>query len=734
MAAIERTSARQRDSPPIGPRPLPTSALDRIADVAFEDFELRLRALNRLLESAIANQASLARQVDRSVTPALCMTPVDAERLLTGLSSLEAGQAALPRLIPLTSAECQQQDHLRQCASEVGHPLPFERLAEDLELGVFEVDVVTLCVAAEIDRGYGRLFGFILDNLNRQAPSVELLCTLGNTSIRERLARRRAVGPHARLRRSGVIRAVENAERPLHTTLSVSPAVFRRIAQPGPWSDRFFDPDLIVGEPSRLDLFPESEALACTAAGIRNGRIDVCGIWGSREQGVTDAVIGLADAANKPLFRLPANLAEVDASLAAAEDRHGLLWVRVDALAETPDQTDSWREVIVERLARSALPVCLSGEFPWRPTDLLATRNYAEIRMRAGSWTLRKRLWREEFQELDDAQAGDVAARFHLNPREIQAVSRVARTGAALSHDGERGTPAAWLDEACTQITQRHGMRFARLVEPKRGPDDLVLPDQLHRQVLEVARFYRALLRVDEEWGFKRIATGGGGIKALFTGESGTGKTLAAEVIAGQLGLGLMKVDLSQLVSKWVGETEKNLECAFREAEDSHAVLFFDEADTLCGKRGEIRTGSDRYANLEVGFLLQRLEQYGGLAILATNLSEEMDEAFVRRFQVSLCFPRPREAERRRLWLIAFPPSAPWDHSIELDALVKLDMTGASIAGAARMAALLAADEGCDHIRDTHLVEGIRRQYQQEARLLNDDALKPPLRGPKPRR
>jgi hypothetical protein len=731
---MERINARQRGAARDGPRPLPTSAIGRFADLAFEDFGLRLRALNCVFEQAIAHQASLVRQIGRAASPGLSMTAEDAEHLLTGLRSLDAGPATLTPLTHLTSSECQQQEHLRQCAVETGHLLPFDRLAEDLDLSPFEVDVVALCTAAEIDRGYGRLFGFILDNLNRQAPSIELLCTLGNSGIRERLARRRTLGPQARLRRSGIISAVDSSERPLHTTLAVSPAVFRRIAQPGTWSDRFFDPDLIVASPPRLDLFPESESLASLAAGIRNRRIQICGVWGSREHGVSDAVVGIAVAANRPLFRLPTSAADLDATLAAAEDRHGMLWVRVDALAETPAQADSWRDAVAERLTRSALPVCLSGEFPWRPTDLLAARNYAEVRLRTASWRVRKRLWHEAFQDLDDMQAGDMAARFRLNAHEVEAVSRVARASAALSLDGEQCTPAQRLDNACTQVTQRHGMRFARLVEPRRGPDDLVLPADLHRQVLEVARFYRALLRVDEEWGFQRIATGGGGIKALFTGDSGTGKTLAAEVIAGQLGLGLMKIDLSQLVSKWVGETEKNLECAFREAEDSHAVLFFDEADTLCGKRGEIRNGSDRYANLEVGFLLQRLEQYGGLAILATNLSEEMDQAFVRRFQVALYFPRPREAERRRLWQTAFPPSAPWDQSIDLDTLVKLDMTGASIAGAARMAALLAADEGCDRICDTHLTEGIKRQYQREARLLNDAALKSPPRILKPRR
>ena len=159
-------------------------------------------------------------------------------------------------------------------------------------------------------------------------------------------------------------------------------------------------------------------------------------------------------------------------------------------------------------------------------------------------------------------------------------------------------------------MMRQHSAHFAMVVKPKRGPEDLILPPSLHRQVLEVAQFFRAWPHVAEGWGFGRLMTGDGGVKALFTGDSGTGKTLAAEVIAGLLHMPLLKVDLARVVSKWVGETEKHLEAAFREAEASHAVLFFDEADALFGKRGEVQHGTDRYANLEVSYLLQRLEEH----------------------------------------------------------------------------------------------------------------------------
>jgi SpoVK/Ycf46/Vps4 family AAA+-type ATPase len=214
-------------------------------------------------------------------------------------------------------------------------------------------------------------------------------------------------------------------------------------------------------------------------------------------------------------------------------------------------------------------------------------------------------------------------------------------------------------------------------------------------------------------------------LKALFTGGPGTGKTLAAEVIAGLLGLPLLKVDLARVVSKWVGETEKNLDTVFREAEESHSVLFFDEADSLFGKRGEVQRGTDRYANLEVGFLLQRLEEYFGLVILASNLRDHMDAAFTRRFHVIVHFPAPRPLERGRIWRIAFPASAPLDPEIDFERLQTLDLTGAGIVSSARTAAMLASDEGSATIRMTHIVRAVARQFRREARILSPTSMGP---------
>jgi SpoVK/Ycf46/Vps4 family AAA+-type ATPase len=230
--------------------------------------------------------------------------------------------------------------------------------------------------------------------------------------------------------------------------------------------------------------------------------------------------------------------------------------------------------------------------------------------------------------------------------------------------------------------------------------------------------------RVDSDWGFGRLLTGRG-LKALFTGEPGTGKTLAAEVIAGVLGLPLSRVDLARIVSKWVGETEKNLECAFREAEESQAILFFDEAEALFGKRAEVQHGTDRYANLEVSYLLQRLENSQGLVILASNVKDQIDPAFTRRFHVALHFPKPGFEERLRIWKLAFPSSAPRDPDLDFEALAQLDMAGAAIVTAARTAAMLAADSKASTITMAHVIHAAARQYRREARVLTPVELGP---------
>jgi SpoVK/Ycf46/Vps4 family AAA+-type ATPase len=251
-------------------------------------------------------------------------------------------------------------------------------------------------------------------------------------------------------------------------------------------------------------------------------------------------------------------------------------------------------------------------------------------------------------------------------------------------------------------------------VTPRRGWDDLILPADQKQQLSELAARYRQRGRVYDMWGFQPIPSGG--IVALFSGASGTGKTLAAEVIAGELGLDLYKVDLSAVVSKYIGETEKNLGRIFEAAAAGDLVLFFDEADALFGKRSEVSDAHDRYANIEVAYLLQRLETYDGLVVMATNLQRNIDQAFLRRISLAVDFALPDETQRRAIWLRSFPAAAPVE-DLDVDFLARnFKVTGGVIRNAALTAAFLGAEEG-DVISMEHIAIALKREFQKLGRL-----------------
>jgi SpoVK/Ycf46/Vps4 family AAA+-type ATPase len=220
-------------------------------------------------------------------------------------------------------------------------------------------------------------------------------------------------------------------------------------------------------------------------------------------------------------------------------------------------------------------------------------------------------------------------------------------------------------------------------------------------------------------WGFDRRHSQGPGVNALFAGPSGVGKTMAAEVVARELGLEIYKVDLSTVVSKYIGDTEKNLDRIFTAAEDADGILFFDEAEALFGKRSEVRDSHDRYANIEVAYLLQKMEQYQGIAILATNLRSNMDEAFTRRLQFVVEFPFPEEADRAAIWRVHFPSEAPRDEGIDFGALARLRLAGGNIKNIVLSAAFLAAAEGAS-IGMPHLLAAARREVQKLGRPLGE--------------
>jgi SpoVK/Ycf46/Vps4 family AAA+-type ATPase len=298
-----------------------------------------------------------------------------------------------------------------------------------------------------------------------------------------------------------------------------------------------------------------------------------------------------------------------------------------------------------------------------------------------------------------------IASQFSMSLPEIRSVTLEVLARSRAPHQDL--TTAAW--QACRARSRSKLDGLAQRIEPAAAWDDLVLPAPQVGLLRQLAMHVRQRATVFDRWGFGAKSSRGKGITALFSGASGTGKTMAAEVLAGELQLDLYRVDLSAVVNKYIGETEKNLRRVFDAAEQDGAVLLFDEADALFGKRSEVKDSHDRYSNIEVSYLLQRMEEYRGLAILTTNMKSALDTAFLRRIRFIVQFPFPDVAQRAEIWRRVFPDGTPTE-TLEIGKLSRLNVAGGNIRNIAINAAFLAADAG-ERVCMRHLLHAVHTEY-----------------------
>ena len=362
-----------------------------------------------------------------------------------------------------------------------------------------------------------------------------------------------------------------------------------------------------------------------------------------------------------------------------------------------PEQRESWRDALGDDApAQEARIEAIVSQFRLGPQAVRAACAAALGRVDAESG--------EEEEDEDDRLADDDDdASSDDRDRSSEDRDRERRLGEAL-WDACRVQARARLDD------------LAQRIESRAGWDDLVLPAHQRRMLQDLAAQVRHRSQVYERWGFASRSKRGLGIAALFAGESGTGKTLAAEVVARELRLDLFRVDLAGLISKYIGETEKNLRRVFDAAEEGGAVLLFDEADAVFGKRSEVKDSHDRHANVEVSYLLQRMEAYPGLAVLTTNLKDALDTAFLRRIRFIVNFPFPDAAQRAEIWRRVFPRQTP-TQGLKYEELAKLNVSGGNIRNIALNAAFYAADEGSP-VRMPHLLRAARAEYEKLERPL----------------
>jgi hypothetical protein len=578
-------------------------------------------------------------------------------------------------------------------------PAPaLERIAAAFGLSPFERDVLLFCAAGELDPGF---------------PTA----TFGVALAAMPMPHWSALAPTAPLRRYRLIE-VDAGEPLISARLRIDERILHELVGVPHLDARLYglvEPLPPPGElpGSRLTLVDKLAALweRPTLAGWPV--VQLCALDAS-------AVRELVGAAAELHGLAPFALAAVDVPGSPSErDALARLWEREAALLgavllierEDDDPPDAMRAA-TWLAATIGAPVALAGREP----APLRGRTTVRLTVPALGVGERTALWRDALGPAVaglDGHVDAVALQFALSAQAVRAAA------ADLAGQGSTSADALW--EAAREQARPRLEELAQRIDPCACWDDLVLPELQGRTLREIVLHVRNRVRVYEAWGFAGKSVRGLGISALFTGPSGTGKTMAAEVLANELRLDLYRIDLSSVVSKYIGETEKNLRRVFDAAEGGGAILLFDEADALFGKRSEVKDSHDRYANIEVGYLLQRMEAYRGLAILTTNMRGALDAAFLRRLRFVVQFPFPDAARRAEIWRRVFPADAPTE-GLDPASLARLDVAGGTIRNVALNAAFLAADAG-EPVRMSHLARAARSEVAKLERPLTESEI-----------
>jgi SpoVK/Ycf46/Vps4 family AAA+-type ATPase len=596
------------------------------------------------------------------------------------------------------------------------------------------VDCLVIALAPELDLRYERLYAYLQDDVTKKWPGVDLILNLLCPTAELKIAARACFQPSGSLIRHRLVQLFEDSSQPHPPLLGRYVRIDERIVNFILGTD---DPDARLrhyakhveegAELGGLVISDENRRrLALLARHKRDSSVVVYlqGPYGSGKRAMAKAIcaemgMGLFAVDGKQMPASPeADWREL-VGLAVRESRlqsSALYWSGFDSLLG--DEKEAWRSALLRELDAREGFTFLAAETAWQPAGELRNPLFIGVELARPVYSQRMELWQRSLGKVADLDLPAVATKFRFTPGQIRDAAATARNLACQRNPAEGKVEAADVYEACRLQCNRRLSSLAKKIKPHYSWDDIILPADRVRQLREICNSVKYRSVVYDQWGFDRKLSLGKGLNILFSGPPGTGKTMAAEIIAGELALDLYKIDLSSMVSKYIGETEKNLARIFNEAETSNAILFFDEADALFGKRSEVRDSHDRYANIEVGYLLQRMEEYEGVVILATNFRKNMDEAFVRRIHCTVEFPFPDEADRRQIWETIWPKETPRRTDVDLEHIARnFEIAGGSIKNIALGAAFLAADNG-GAVNMKHLMHATRREYQKMGKVV----------------
>lgn len=605
---------------------------------------------------------------------------------------------------------------LKAILNAMPEPPAIERLVQKLGLTNFERDILLLCTAVELDAGIADMVSRLQGGAASMQPGFGFCLSLF------RDAHWSAISPSSSLRYWKLL-DVQPTPSLTRSTLSIDESVLHYIAGIREMNQSLHK---VAVEVPCTDLPTPSQC--------------------SRAQHIRDILLKRSTEGSLPLLQLAGSHSTEKKSFAAyisAELNSTLLSISAFAIPVDPQEqfalSQLWtREAILKNymLYLDATDLDLNEKARVHALGNFIDQVQGVIFLDADHWTPTTKkpsilvetikpspeeqhaLWLSvmpQAGEHEQAALHNVVAQFNLGADTIRRIGREVVQERELRDTPGNETQRIW--KLCCRYSRPQIDELAQRIEPVATWDDLILPEAQKNILRDIALQVRQRNKVYRDWGFDTKGSRGLGISALFAGESGTGKTMSAEVLANELQLDLYKIDLSKVINKYIGETEKNLKRVFDAAEDGGAILLFDEADALFGKRSEVKDSHDRYSNIEVSYLLQRMEAYRGLAILTTNMKNALDKAFLRRIRFVVHFPFPDALQRAEIWSRVFPVATPKQH-LDLQSLAKLTIAGGSIRNIALNAAFFAADEKKD-VQMSHILRAAKSEYEKIERPFN---------------
>ena len=647
--------------------------------------------------------------------------------------------APLPAIQHLTD----QARQLRIANSEhMTEASQWTHMIQEFNLNPFEQDVVLLALAPEVDLKYETLYGYLNNDVTRKYPTVDLaLRVCGEEGAGEFNRSRSSLNEQSLLFEQGLLEHKENPARGAGTFLAqgffISPLLANYllgIAVNDPdgvkcvslqsitdftWESISHNPDIIERLKRWTDLVVTSKIpQLLVMEGYSGAGRGTAARAISARLGRSVIEVDLSSLTQDPLL-LNKRLRQI---ILQARLQRGLIHLQHgEILFKQEGPTQGTLPMALIALNHPEVPICMNvlPDTSWR--ERLPRSPCVSVKFPTPTAIERLELWERSIGSTqmgrDRMVVKELAQRFPLNQGQIENAVATAHIEQQLNEKGQMTFQKENLYQAARNQAVGDIGKLAQKIPPKFWWDDLILPEAIFSRVKEIAGAVQTWNRVYHEWGMAKRVRNANGLMVLFAGPSGTGKTMTASVIANDLGLDLYRIDLAGVVSKYIGETEKNLDRIFAAAHQANGILFFDEADALFGKRSEVKDAHDRYANIETAYLLQKMEEHEGLVILATNLSKNMDQAFSRRMHYVIEFPKPDATQRERMWRAIFPPEVPLGKDVDFGFLGRqFLLTGGDIKNVALDAAFLAAQNG-QILNMQTLIQAMARQMLKQGKV-----------------